>query len=151
MKSVTFEHLKQYMSEHQTEEPYYEQDPYTSYQNFLYRRALFGLSVYSVDEIKVMNSRKKMRIYKVHLRCQRILNIWKQQLINDFTNRLLERIFPGSENIKIFTEEFRDATDPEFINEIPFKDLGITKERIIEKLIKEKVLPFNFHSLKEQK
>jgi len=33
----------------------YERDEFNTYQNFLYKRALFGLSVYSADELSIMH------------------------------------------------------------------------------------------------
>ena len=49
----------------------FEKDPFNSYQNFLYKRALFGLSVYQKDELEKMHWDKKRRIEKVHQRAQK--------------------------------------------------------------------------------
>jgi hypothetical protein len=40
----------------------YEKDPYNGHQNFLYNRALYGLSIYAPEEIKEMPVEKKKRI-----------------------------------------------------------------------------------------
>lgn len=125
----------------------FEKDAFNSYQNFLYKRAMFGLSVYSPEELSTMNADKKQRVAKVHQRCQLVLNLWKQQITNHLTNKIFERIFPKSEFSKLFYVKYKDATDPDFVNVLSFKDLGITKEIIVDKLIREGILPKNFYSL----
>ena len=53
----------------------FEKDPYTEAQNFLYKRALFGLKMYKPEEIKAMHWQKRKRIKKVQRRTQDILNL----------------------------------------------------------------------------
>jgi hypothetical protein len=101
----------------------YERDPYSQVQNFLYKRAMMGLK----------------------MRTQKILNLWKQELTNDWTNQLLKVLFPKSPFITELVEG--SFVDPEFKNIMTFEDLGITKEKIIAKLHKEGILPPNFYSL----
>jgi hypothetical protein len=127
----------------------YERDPFNPYQNFLYKRALFGLSVYGEEELSKMHWDKKKRIQKVHTRAQDLLNTWKQELLNDWTSTLLSKIFWHSTLVKDYKEKFVGNTDPGYISPVEFKDLGITKTHIIDKLIKEKILPSNFYQLKE--
>jgi len=43
----------------------YEIDSYTSYQNYLYKRALYGLNAVEEKELVTMYSKKKLRINKV--------------------------------------------------------------------------------------
>jgi hypothetical protein len=126
----------------------YERDPFNAYQNFLYKRALFGLSVYSKEEIDAMHYSKKKRIIGVHKRAQSILNVWKQELCHAFVSNFLLKIFHHSKFVKDYVQNFADVTDPEYISKTEFKDLGISKEDIIDKLINEKVLPYNFYELK---
>jgi len=47
-------------------------------------------------------------------------------------------------------KEIKDnkAIDKDFICTLSFKDLGITKSDVINRLIVEKILPKNFHELK---
>jgi hypothetical protein len=125
----------------------YEKDKYNSYQNFLYKRALFGLSVYSEEEKAVMHTDKKKRIAKVHERAQQILNVWKQELTHEYTASLLGSMFYHSSFVKDYCEKFAGVTDPEYISPMEFKDLGITKDKIVQKLIEERILPFNFYQL----
>ena len=52
----------------------YEVDQYSQYQNFLYKRALYGLKSLPVEEVEKMSEQKKIRINRVNRRAQRVLN-----------------------------------------------------------------------------
>lgn len=126
----------------------FERDAFTAYQNFLYKRALYGLSVYDKEELHNMNPDKRKRIDKVNKRCQHVLNIWKQQLCNEFTNRIFQTLFPNTEMGRFFFITNKNTVDSGFINKLNFKDMGITKKQIVEKLILEGVLPKDFNDLR---
>ena len=125
----------------------FEQDPYNKYQNFLYKRAMFGLKMYTPEEIKVMHWQKRKRIKKVHKRAQDAINIWKQELCNQYTNSFFQSLFPKSP----VTKDLLEATsvDVEFKNTLSFKDLKVSKRDIIDKLTQQGVLPSNFLTLQE--
>ena len=116
------------------------------YQNFLYKRAVMGLKIYSPHELSSMSEDKKKRILKTNRRVQRILNVYKQEATNAITNNLFKRLFPNSPITKAL-EQMTD-TDDTFVNKLEFKALGISKKQVIDKLICEKVLPKNFYELK---
>jgi hypothetical protein len=124
----------------------YERDPYSQVQNFLYKRAMMGLKMYAPEEIETMHWEKRNRIQKVYKRTQKILNLWKQELANDWTNHLLQVLFPKSQLINELVEG--SFVDPAFKNTVTFEDLGVTKAKIIAKLHEEGVLPPDFYSLK---
>ncbi len=128
----------------------YERDKYNSYQNFLYKRALFGMSVYTEEEKAKMHTDKIKRISKVHERAQQILNIWKQELTHHYTAEIMLKLFHHSRIVKDYTEKFAGVTDPDYISTMEFKTLGITKDDIIQKLIEERILPFNFFKLSDK-
>jgi hypothetical protein len=128
----------------------YEKDPFNSYQNFLYKRALFGLAVYTQEELVKMHTDKKKRIEKVHIRAQSILNVWKQELCNQWSVKLLEKLFWHSKLIKEINEKFGDELDPSYISKVDFKSLGVQKLDIVNKLIQEKILPNDFYKLTER-
>lgn len=128
----------------------YERDEFNQYQNFLYKRAIFGLTVYSPEELQTMHWDKKKRIQKVHARAQSVLNTWKQQLANEWATGLLSKIFHHSQLAKDLIESFGSHIDPDYISPLEFKSLGISKRDIVEKLISEKILPNNFYQLKAE-
>jgi len=123
----------------------YEQDPYNTSQNFLYKRAMFGLSVYTPEELSKMAEPKKRRIKKVHRKCQLVLNLWKQEISIGWTNEMFRHYFGEHPALKIFFDN--TETDPKFVNKLNFKDLNITKDMIVEKLYKAGILPPNFYSI----
>ena len=123
----------------------YETDRYSQYQNYLYKRALYGLSALSEQELAAMCSKKKQRIINVFKRSQTVLNIYKQKLTIAYTNSIFKNLFPNThltQNILMCEE-----TDEKFKNTLTFRDLNISKDDIISIFIKEGILPKNFLSL----
>ena len=59
---------------------------YTEHQNFLYNRALYGLSIYTPEEVVIMAPEKRKRIIQIHKKTQKILNLWKQEIVNTLAN-----------------------------------------------------------------
>jgi hypothetical protein len=125
----------------------YEQDRYSLYQNYLYKRALYGLDALTEKELATMCSKKKQRIINVYKRAQTVLNSFKQKLTIEYTNNLFKTFFPKS-NITKELVNFNDV-DEKFKNTLTFRDLNISKDDIIRIFIAEGVLPKNFLSLKE--
>ena len=125
----------------------YEQDLYTEYQNYLYKRALFGLKSLPENEIKTICSKKKQRINNVYKRAQVVLNNFKQQVTINYSNFIFKTLFPNSPITDFLITEVE--TDEKFINTLNFKDLNISKDDIICIFIQEGILPKNFLSLKE--
>jgi hypothetical protein len=125
----------------------FEKDPYNKHQNFLYNRAMYGLSIYSRDEVQEMDLQKKKRIVRLHKKTQTILNLWKQEIVNTLANKLFTDIFPRMDITNTLVEKFGIEGDPEYVNKMSFKMLNITKPQIVDKLIEAKVLPKNFKIL----
>jgi hypothetical protein len=126
----------------------YEQDKYSTYQNYLYKRALYGLDALSTQELATMCSKKKQRIINVYKRAQSVLNIAKQKATIHYTNLLFKTLFPKSPLVQVLLDQ--TETDEKFKNTLNFKDLNITKDDIIGIFISEGILPKNFLSLKEE-
>ena len=125
----------------------YEQDTYSQYQNYLYKRALYGLSAMSKEELSTMCSKKKQRVSKVYQRAQVVINLYKQKLTNRYTNFIFKTLFPDAPITDFLLNN--DETDPNFRNVLTFKDLKISKDEIISIFIQEGILPKNFMSLTE--
>ena len=125
----------------------YEQDKYSIYQNYLYKRALYGLDALNQEELATMCSKKKQRIVNVYKRAQVVLNTFKQKLTIKYSNSLFNILFPNSNLTKELVN--LNETDEKFKNTLTFKDLNIDKDQIISIFIAEGILPKNFLSLKE--
>lgn len=122
--------------------------PLNSIQNHLYHRALYGLSVFSQEEIMTMNKEKRKRIIKVHKRTKKSLNLLKQEIVVALSNNFFTTLFPKSPFTRDLLGLFSNDTDPEFKCTMSFQDLKITKQTIIERLLLEGILPNNFYQLK---
>lgn len=123
----------------------YETDRYSQYQNYLYKRALYGLNALSEQELATMCSKKKQRIVNVYKRAQVVINKLKQEFTIRYTNFIFKTLFPNSPltDSLLACSEF----DEKFKNTLTFKDLNISKEDIITIFIAEGILPKNFLSL----
>lgn len=143
------EKLKQNIKEYQLNagktHTRYEQDNYNQYQNYLYKRALYGLSSINQEELDTMCGKKKQRIINVYKRAQVVLNTLKQQVTINYSNFIFKTLFPNSPITQFLLSE--TETDTTFKNVLNFKDLGIDKQQIITIFIAEGILPKNFLSL----
>jgi hypothetical protein len=125
----------------------YESDGYSQYQNYLYKRALYGLNALTKEELDTMCSKKKQRIINVYKRAQKVLNVFKQQVTNQYSNYIFQTLFPKSpwtEAMVTYSE-----VDEKYTNTLTFKDLNIGKSDIIGIFMSEGILPKNFLSLQE--
>ena len=125
----------------------YEQDGLTAYQNYLYKRALYGLDALTEKELATMCSKKKQRIISVYKRAQVTLNKFKQQVTTQYSNAIFNKFFPNSPITQFLLAD--TETDEKFKNTLTFKDLGIEKQDIIAIFIAEGILPKNFLDLKD--
>ena len=123
----------------------YEQDSYSNYQNYLYKRALYGLSSINEEELNTMCSKKTQRIVNVYKRAQVVLNKLKQQATINYSNFIFKTLFPNSPITQFLLAD--TETDEKFKNTLTFKDLNIEKQDIISIFMLEGILPKNFLSL----
>lgn len=125
----------------------FEQDKYNTYQNYLYKRALYGLDSLSVEELNTMCSKKRSRILNVYNRGQLVVNKYKHQITKQLTDKLLTSLFPNSLLISELCNY--DDVDNNYKNTLTFKDLCIQKDALVELFITEGILPKNFLSLEK--
>jgi hypothetical protein len=145
----TMEKLKQQIKDYQLNscKTYmsYETDGYSQYQNYLYKRALYGLDALSEQELATVCSKKKQRIVNVYKKAQITLNKFKQQVTIQYSNFVFKSLFPNSPITDLLLSD--TEVDENFKNTLTFKDLGITKDQIISIFMAEGILPKNFLSL----
>jgi hypothetical protein len=125
----------------------YEQDSYTNYQNYLYKRALYGLNSLTEEELATICSKKKQRILNVYKRAQVVINSYKQKVTIAYSNHIFKTFFPNSPITDFLLSN--TEVDEKFTNVLNFKDLGIDKKQIIAIFMTEGILPRNFLSLEE--
>ncbi len=114
-------------------------------QQEMYNKLMIGLKLYTKEELYKMNSSKKNKIFKRSKQVQSMINLWKQQILIAKTNPVFE-IF-GNSSISKALVSVSNQTEDKFLWKLKFKDLGITKDKIVNKLIAENFLPQNFATL----
>lgn len=122
----------------------WEQDEFTPYQNQLYRDCLFGINHYSTKDLKKIPLYEKQQIQERHENAQKVLNKWKQQLTIDKVDNFLLGLFPKSALVKQMVQKTNGYTDTRTVNKETFRDLGISKRQVAEKLVEANVLPLTF-------
>lgn len=127
-----------------TARQHYEKDPFNPLQNKLYKEVVYGLSSYSASELKMLSLCDKLKIKHLNNLAQRVLNVWKQELIASSVDDFLLSLFPRSQTIKKFVALSNNYTDQRVVNTCSFSELGITKKDIALKLISAGLLPKNF-------
>ena len=101
--------------------------------------------IHTKEEIVAMSKSKKHRVTIAYTKAHRILNRWKQEIVNETIDTLFLKMFPKSKTAKQFVSE--KGYDDNIQCIIPFKDLGISKKQIASKLIEFGLLPENFFNL----
>jgi hypothetical protein len=117
------------------------------HQMFLYRRLIFGIVSYKQEDIKKLKPGQKFRIYKNHQRTKELLCKLKQSFIMDITNKVFIKYFPESPMTKSLIGMTKYFLDEKPV--LTFKQLGITRELVINHLIAHKLLPKEFWTITE--
>lgn len=119
-------------------------EPFSPDQNRMLNDALRGLAHYQLDQVHHMSVARRMKIRATHNVANKVLNKWKQEIINALVDKTLGEIFYHSKQVKEMIEYTRNVTDSEMIPPITFSQLGITRRKIAEKLVNCAVLPDTF-------
>lgn len=137
-------------SSYQTKSNHSENKSLTLHQKQLYEKTVFGLKAISKEQLTGLDEEDCLIIKYTHLKCQEILNIWKQEITNDISNQLFKKYFPKSPFTKTLTEKYPNIVDKNVVNTIPFKLLGINRNDIIQKLMNCGILPKDFYDIKSK-
>lgn len=118
---------------------------YSEYQDFLYKRIVLGLSMYTPEEVSNMHWQKRNRIVKVQKRAWKEINLWKQSRIIEITNKIFS-LFHHSPVANQLISDFSES-DSNFDCKLSFKELKVNKDTVIDLLLAKGLLPANFHRL----
>lgn len=129
------------------------------YQHKVYRTALLGLKAFTKEELFKMTAEMKEKIVLFYEKAQKVLNRWKQQVMNELFEQLcsidcgnfaynpFKKVF---DDTVIGVKKFGKAVDDTFECTLTFAQLKITREQIIQKLIEEEILPENFYQIQKE-
>jgi len=116
-------------------------------QNILYSNLVHGLKYYSPEELKKLPFKEKIEIKYQNLKVQRRLTYWKFELIENLVNGFLKSLFHKSKLVDKFCSH--KIKYNKWDNSIlTFKELGVTRKDIEQKLIEWGFLPQNYYELK---
>lgn len=129
----------------------YEFYKYNNYQNELYNRALHGLDSFDKRDLITMHPERRQRIVKTHQRAQAMIRNLKRRIIIESSNAFIDSCLPlvGDGPFRDLLLNIRETSEQKCSKTIkmPFKELGITKELLIDKMVKQRILPNNFYEL----
>ena len=118
-----------------------------STQEFYYNRALLGLGIYTIDEIKLMTKSKKERILKVNNKALQIVSALKYKKLVELSNSVINLYFSSGNLYNQLNNETVNFTDT--IGSVRFsnKQLSISKDDLITAMLESGVLGPNFLNL----
>jgi hypothetical protein len=139
---TTLSHIQQYgkVKYQPVEKPIFNKE-----QQRLYAEVIYGLTIFKPEEISKLSPKRKYEIVTTFKKSQKILNEWKQEIINFKVNGFLSKLFPKS---KVVIDIVSINGYEETIKcKHSFKELGLTQEVIAKKLVQCGILPPNFFQL----
>jgi hypothetical protein len=119
----------------------------TPKQKDLYSKVVYGFKAYTPSEITAMSESKKINVTVTYTKAQRILRHWKQDLTFSFIDKLLLTMFPKSPIVSQMCKINGHLDTIAKEDEISFKDLGVSQQQVVNKLIEFALLPKNFYQL----
>lgn len=117
-----------------------------SKQHKLFKTVLHGFGAYSKQEVSSMNWKKKKEIKYLWSKGQAVINNFKQQVTAVYANEIFSLF--KSKYVKFILDIPVESTDKNIYNDCTLKDLDINYDDLILLFIKEKLLPYNFLSIK---
>jgi hypothetical protein len=114
-------------------------------QQRIFSTLVYGFEVIPDEQIKKLPAPIKKRIVANYAITNKLLNRWKQEIINEMVDGFLSKMFPKSKVTKqmIGLKGYDDTLK----STISFKELGISERSIANKLIEFDLLPKNFFNL----
>lgn len=119
---------------------------YSPKQQELYRRAVYGLSSFTKEELASLTEERVTEVIITFKRSQKVINRLKEEACDKKLKSFLLTMFHKSTLARDIAE-YRDPIKQYNVNPFSFKELNISKELITEKLILAKVLPEDYYEL----
>lgn len=113
-------------------------------QNRIVRDAVHGLNAYDPDQLYCMTHKEKLEISKLHYNAKKILNPWKQEIINNLVDDFFASWLPNRNHIRKAFQGTKVAVGSDLFYQFSLDDLKISDLDIANKLIEKGVLPRTF-------
>lgn len=114
---------------------------FTWKQNYLFKRALYGLRGVPNHIIINMTPEEKQIVYNQYKKTRELLNQWKKDIYNNTSHRLFGNLIQNSK----FAKDLLTTDNYEEVEELSLTDFGISKTQLIQKLVDNEILPKNFY------
>lgn len=142
---TSYDYVKKVQIQGTTKYQKLESFDFNERQEKIYSRLVHGLEAFSNYELNKLSSSVKKRIIVNYTITQKLLNRWKQEIVNEEVNSLFSAKFPKSKTARQMISQ--KGYDDSIQCTISFKDLGISRKAIANKLIEFGLLPENFFNL----
>lgn len=118
--------------------------PSRAYQDYLWQVACNGPKALTPEKWNKITTEEQQRILTIHERAQRTVNLMKQEVCNKITMGIFGALNSSTPLVKELasTEQY----DREEIITIPINQLGITKAKIIQRLIDWSIFPKDYYT-----
>jgi hypothetical protein len=111
-----------------------------------YRLALYGIAACTPEEVAQLTFLEKKQIISTQQKVQSVLDKLKQKVAHLTLKMVLNQVFINSSLVQDLAN-YEDYLDEEQKNIMSFRELGISKDMIIDTLIENNLLPLNFRQV----
>lgn len=113
-------------------------------QQRLYSQLVYGIK----EEAKATIPAEQLQeIQLKHQKAQKVINTWKNEIVSSYVDVIFGKVFWHSDISKEMIQKTKRDQRSNVLNNMSFKDLGLEKRHVAEKLISHKLLPENFFQL----
>jgi len=123
----------------------FEKNVFNPVQEKLYAQVVYGFAAYEAEAIEQMSPKTKKFIKVRYTKAQHLINKWKQEITNSYVDSFLTKLFPKSKLIGYFSSI--KGFDKDYLCTFSFKEVGLSKVKIAELLMKNNLLPNYFFKI----
>ena len=142
---TSYSYVKKIQIEGTTKYQKLESFDFNERQEKIYSKLVYGLEAYTNQELNKLSTSLKKRIIVNYTITRKLLNRWKQEIVNEQIDSLFSTKFPKSKVARQMVSQ--KGYDDSIECTISFKDLGISRKTIAIKLMEFGLLPKNFFNL----
>jgi hypothetical protein len=106
---------------------------------------VYGFTAYDTQAIEKMSPKTKRFIKVRYTKAQQLINRWKQEITNSYIDSFLTKLFPKSKLVEHFSSI--KGFDKDYLSTFSFKEVGLSKIKIAELLMKNNLLPNYFFKI----
>lgn len=117
---------------------------FNSRQQRLFKRLLYGINSIPKPELATLSKEQTKVLIKKHRTAQKIINRLKNEVVAAKCDRVFKKFWNSDLAKEMLVYSKKELNAP---NTMTFKQLGISKSQIADKLVEHGLLPVNFYQL----